>query len=94
MEDRTMSLESVRVGDESAAAAHFATYETAYTSFALGVNVDLQHINALFYSFMSPVWRALLGKLIRESLPFEVVLPPPGIADPTPAGDEEGIHAR
>ncbi|MFI5696394.1 hypothetical protein ACIA58_31345 [Kribbella sp. NPDC051586] len=74
---------------------YWAEYEAAHERFALAVNEEVAHMNALLYAYMTPVWRVVVGKALRKPLPFEVGgAPPEAPTDPQPNSTHEGVVAQ
>jgi hypothetical protein len=55
------------------AQAGFAFYEQRFEVYSVEENNELEHFNALLYSWITPLWRAVLLKARRKPPPYKSI---------------------
>jgi hypothetical protein len=77
MESLARSHDLILQRDFDGSDGAWADYEKAHEEFSLSLNAEIREVNLALYRHVTPLWRAVLGRIRFEPLPFEVVPAPP-----------------
>ncbi|WP_435587790.1 hypothetical protein [Micromonospora aurantiaca (nom. illeg.)] len=62
--------------------AQLAYHEQQYAELSKELNKEAEHFNAIIYASFTPIWRALVNRVARKPLPYEVLNTPIELRNP------------